>query len=84
MAKVEIYVTSTCPYCDRAKRIFQSKGVSFIQIDVSGDDELRKLMMGRSNGRRSVPQIFINDVHIGGSDDLVALDEQGKLDSMLA
>jgi glutaredoxin 3 len=83
MARVEIYTTEICPYCDRAKRLLKKKGVTYEEIDVSTDDGLRQFMTQRSGGKRSVPQIFIDDVHVGGSDDLHDLDRQGKLDPML-
>ncbi|MDO5621782.1 MAG: glutaredoxin 3 [Paracoccus sp. (in: a-proteobacteria)] len=84
MAKVEIYTTPTCPYCKRAKTLLQSKNVTYTEIDVSRDPSLRDAMTARANGRRTVPQIFIDDKGIGGSDDLHALDAQGKLDALLA
>ncbi|MDI9408216.1 MAG: glutaredoxin 3 [Candidatus Pacebacteria bacterium] len=84
MAKVEIYTTKICPYCVRAKSLLTRKGASFTEIDVSADDNLRDAMILRAGGRSSVPQIFINDQHIGGSDDLYALDKQQKLDPLLA
>ncbi len=84
MAKIEIYSTAVCPYCVRAKQLLQRKGVNeYQEIDVS-DDEKREAMIARANGRRTVPQIFIDDTHVGGFDDLAALDREGKLDSMLA
>jgi glutaredoxin 3 len=83
MARVEIYTTEICPYCDRAKRLLKKKGVAYEEIDVSTDDGLRQYMTQRAGGKRSVPQIFIDDVHVGGSDDLHDLDRKGKLDPML-
>lgn len=83
MADVEIYTTKICPYCVRAKQLFQRKGVEYREIDVSYDDELRNGMVQRAGGRTSVPQIFINGTHVGGCDDLYALDKQGGLDPML-
>jgi glutaredoxin 3 len=83
MAKVEIYTTTICPFCDRAKALLRKKGVAFDEIDVSGDVELRQAMVARANGRRTVPQIFIDNVSVGGSDDLYALETDGKLDSLL-
>jgi len=83
MAKVEVYSTRVCPYCVRAKQLFQRKGVAYTDIMVDGDDALREAMMHRAGGRRTVPQIFINDQHIGGCDDLYALDRQGGLDPLL-
>lgn len=80
---VEIYTTPICPYCFRAKRLLEAKGVSYEEIDVMTDPEKRGEMIHRS-GRRTVPQIFIGDVHVGGSDDLYALEQAGKLDALLA
>lgn len=84
MAAVEIYTTPTCPYCLAAKRLLNDKGVAYREIDVSRDPALRDAMMARANGRRSVPQIFIGAQHVGGSDDLHALDRDGGLDPLLA
>ncbi|WBU63255.1 glutaredoxin 3 [Paracoccus aerodenitrificans] len=84
MAKVEIYTTPTCPFCRAAKQLLDKKGVGYQEIDVSRDASLREKMMERANGRRTVPQIFIDDKHIGGSDDLRAMDQAGKLDPLLA
>ncbi|HEY7687761.1 MAG TPA: glutaredoxin 3 [Dongiaceae bacterium] len=83
MAKVEIYTTQFCPYCFRAKKLLQEKGVAYTEIDVMMDGSRRKEMMERAGGRRSVPQIFINGTHVGGSDELYALDRAGKLTPML-
>lgn len=83
MAKVELYTTMFCPYCSRARSLLQKKGVSFEDIDVMADDDKRNEMIARSGGRRTVPQIFIDGRHIGGSDELVALDREGKLDPLL-
>lgn len=84
MATVEIYTTPTCPFCHAAKRLLASKGTAFTEIDVSRDPALRTAMTQRANGRRTVPQVFIDGHHIGGSDDLHALDAKGGLDPMLA
>ena len=84
MRPVEIYTTQTCPYCHAAKRLLSKKGVSYREIDVSRDPGLREAMTRRANGRRTVPQIFVGEVHVGGSDDLHALDHAGKLDALLA
>ncbi len=84
MARIEIYTTPTCPFCHRAKALLSSKGATFEEISVAGDNAARMAMTERANGRRTVPQIFINDQHIGGSDDLYALESQGKLDALLA
>ena len=84
MPKVEIYTTPWCPYCLAAKRLLQKKGVPYEETDVSADAGLRQAMMQRAGGRHTVPQIFIGGVHVGGSDDLHALEARGKLDPMLA
>lgn len=81
--KVEIYTWATCPYCIRAKALLTSKGVSFQEYSVDGDEGARAAMAQRAQGRRSVPQVFINDQHIGGCDDLHALDARGGLDPLL-
>ena len=82
--KVEMYTWRTCPFCIRAKDLLKTKGVEFVEYKVDGDETARAQMARRANGRRSVPQIFINDQHVGGCDDLYELDWQGKLDQMLA
>ena len=79
---IVMYSTSWCPYCDRARRLLASKNAAFEEIDVESAPEKRAEMLQRS-GRRSVPQIFIGDQHVGGSDDLAALEAAGKLDAML-
>jgi glutaredoxin 3 len=81
--KIEIYTTMFCPFCYRAKALLNSKGVEFTEYDVGGSSDARAKMRERAAGRHTVPQIFIDDVGIGGSDDLAALDRQGKLDEML-
>lgn len=83
MPPVEIYTTRYCPYCHAAKSLLKKKGVNFSEIDVGRDWERREEMIQRANGRMTVPQIFIGMVHVGGSDELHALDRAGKLDSML-
>lgn len=83
-ATVEIYTWSTCPFCLRAKSLLNKKGVNFTEYSIDGDEDARAKMAQRANGRRSLPQIFINDHHIGGCDDIHGLDRQGKLDEMLA
>lgn len=83
MAQVEIYTTQVCPYCVKAKELLKRKGVEPVEIRVDTDDERRDEMLQRAQGRRSVPQIFINDMHVGGCDDLYALESAGKLDEML-
>ncbi len=84
MRPVDIYTTPICPYCGMAKRLLQKKGVAYHEIDVSRDPALRAAMTQRAKGRRTVPQIFIGEVHVGGSDDLHDLDHAGKLDALLA
>ena len=83
MAKVEIYTTNTCPFCRMAKQLLEAKNVVFQEIDVSGDAPGRQAMTERAAGRTSVPQIFIDGTHIGGCDDLYALDASGGLDPLL-
>ncbi len=83
MNHVEIYTTKTCPYCDRAKKLLTKKGIPYHEIDVSSDADLRQSMTDRANGRRTVPQIFIANVSIGGCDDLYALETAGELDALL-
>lgn len=84
MKAVEIYTTPLCGFCHAAKRLLTKKGVEFKETDVSTDAGLRARMMERAGGRRTVPQIFIGGTHVGGCDDLHALDADGKLDPMLA
>ena len=84
MATIEIYTKMTCGYCMMAKRLLKRKDVSFTEIPVGGDRAKLDEMMQRSNGGRTVPQIFINNEHIGGFDDMNALDQAGKLDPLLA
>jgi glutaredoxin 3 len=84
MRPVEIYTTPSCGYCAMAKRLLDRKGVAYTEIDVSRDADLRAAMTRRANGRRTVPQIFIGGAHVGGSDDLHALDRAGRLDALLA
>ncbi len=84
MPKVEIYTKMFCPYCVRAKRLLADKGVGFEEIDITMGGPQRAEMIQRANGRTTVPQIFIGDTHVGGSDDLVALERKGQLDPMLA
>ena len=84
MAKVEIYTKAFCPYCSRALALLRSKGVEPEDIDITMDSARRQEMIGRANGRMTVPQVFIDGQHIGGSDDLAALDARGGLDPLLA
>jgi glutaredoxin 3 len=84
MSAVEIYTTSYCPYCHAAKDLLRRKGIEFSEINVTGDAEGRAAMTRRANGRSSVPPVFIAGNHVGGCDDLYALDEAGELDPLLA
>ncbi len=83
MAKVEIYSSLFCPYCTRAKRLLDQKGIEYVDIDVIADTSKRGEMVSRAKGKTSVPQIFIGGAHIGGCEDLHALERQGKLDGLL-
>ena len=83
MAKIEIYTTPTCPYCHAAKSLLNEKGADYTEITVL-DPALREAMTERAHGRRTVPQIFIDDAHVGGYDDMAALDRRGGLDPLLA
>ena len=81
---VELYTWSTCPFCRRAKQLLDRKGVRYAEYTIDGDEAARDAMVARgTNGRRSVPQIFIDDRHVGGSDDLLELERTGALDEML-
>ena len=84
MAKVEIYTKAFCPYCARAMKLLASKGVTPEEYDITMGGPKRAEMIQRASGRSTVPQIFIDDRHVGGSDDLAALDSAGKLDPLLA
>ncbi len=84
MATIDIYTIRYCPYCHDAKELLSRKGVQFHEIDASGNRDLRNEMIERSNGRSTFPQIFIGATHIGGCDDLYALNEAGRLDPLLA
>jgi glutaredoxin 3 len=83
MASIEVYTTPYCPYCISAKELLRRKGVEFTEINIAGDRERRTEMIGRAGGRMTVPQIFIGDTHVGGCDDLYALEHAGKLDPLL-
>lgn len=83
MVKVEVYTTKICPYCVKAKNLLVKKGVIFTEIDVSDDPEARDALVVKAEGRRTVPQIFIDDQPIGGCDDLYALEASGELDKLL-
>ncbi len=82
-AKIEIYSGDYCPYCVRAKSLLKQRNLEFIEYNVQLDPEKRDEMMSRSNGGRTIPQIFINDKHVGGCDDLFALDKKGQLEDWL-
>lgn len=82
--KIVIYTADNCPYCIIAKKLLDSKGLSYSEINIANDSEKRKALMQKSGGQRTVPQIFINDQHIGGYSDLSKLSIQGKLEKMLA
>lgn len=82
-AKVEIYYWTTCPYCQRALALLDSKGVEYTGYNITGDESARAKMVQRTGGPKSVPQIFINDQHVGGCDDIHALDARGELNSLL-
>jgi len=82
-SNVEIYTTQWCPYCHAAKSLLEQKGVAYKEVDAQ-DPEVRAQMVQRAKGRRTVPQIFIGDTHVGGYDDMAALDRRGQLDPLLA
>lgn len=84
MQTVEIYTKPTCGFCHMAKRLLTSKGVSFSEVNISAQPERRSEMVQRANGGTTVPQIFVGDTHVGGCDDLFALEHSGKLDQLLA
>lgn len=84
MAKVELYTKMMCPYCSRAKKLLADKGVDFAEYDITMGGPKRAEMLQRAGGASTVPQIFIDDAHIGGCDDIVALDRRGGLDPLLA
>ncbi|MDD9719634.1 glutaredoxin 3 [Sulfitobacter sp. PR48] len=84
MKPVEIYTSPLCGFCHAAKRLLNQKGVSFSEVDVLANPDLKPEMIQRANGGRTVPQIFIGETHVGGCDDLFALEREGKLDGLLA
>ena len=84
MPKIEIYTWTTCPYCIRAKALLDSKEAKYTEYNITGDDSARAKMVERTGGPRTVPQIFINGKHYGGSDDIHAMDAKGELDKVLA
>lgn len=83
VVKVEVYSSALCPFCWRAKRLLSKAGINFSEISVDGDPAARRQMMDRAEGRTSVPQIFIDDVPVGGSDELAALAASGELDRLV-
>ncbi|MBB5358375.1 glutaredoxin 3 [Rhodanobacter sp. ANJX3] len=83
MSKIEVYSTAVCPYCVSAKNLLKAKGLEWTEVRIDTDPVQRDAMLTRSGGRRTVPQIFINDQHVGGFDDLVAADRSGKLTQLL-
>ena len=83
MPKIDIYTKIFCPYCTHALNLLESKSVNFNEIKIDGDNAMREIMIERAKGSYTVPQIFINDIHIGGCDDLVALERSKKLDALL-
>ena len=83
MAEIEVYTTPICPYCLSAKDLLRRKGVAFLEINGAGEPQRRAEMIARANGRTTVPQIFVGDKHVGGCDDLYALEEAGELDRLL-
>ena len=83
MKKVVIYTTGLCPFCLLAKRLFAEKDISYQEVDILMDPRARADMVEKSGGRTSVPQIFVDDFHVGGSDDLYALEQEGRLDGIL-
>ena len=82
-AKVEIYTWDNCPYCQRAIELFDSKGIIYTRYRIDGDEDAKEKMAKRADGKESVPQVFIDDNHIGGCDDTYALDEKGELDKLI-
>jgi glutaredoxin 3 len=84
MPKITIYTTRFCPYCHRAKRLLAQKGVTIEEVDVTGDWDARERLMEKAGGRMTVPQIWIGEAHVGGCDELHALERDGKLDALLA
>lgn len=84
MAEVTIYTTNYCPYCVKAKQLFKNKGIAFKEIDVTNNTDARAKLIEKAGGKKTIPQIFIGDYHVGGCDDLYALDEKKELDPLLA
>lgn len=81
---IQVYTTTYCPYCVRAKQLLDKKGAAYTEIDVTGDEAGRMALVEKSGGRKTVPQIFIGNTHVGGCDDLYALDKEGKLDALIS
>ena len=84
MATIELYSGGHCPYCVRAKSLLEKRDLAFVEYDVQAEPEMRDEMLRRTNGARTIPQIFINDRHVGGYDDLYALDKKGELEKWVA
>lgn len=84
MAKIEIYTKAFCPYCPRAKSVFDRRGLMYQEYDITMDSAKRSEMIARADGRTTVPQVFVGGHHVGGSDDLAAADRSGELDALLA
>ena len=84
MTKVEVYTADYCPYCTKAKMLLKNKGVDFIEHDLSGDDAARIALVEKTGGLKTIPQIFINDTHYGGFDQIDALNKSGELDKILS
>ncbi|WP_300377671.1 glutaredoxin 3 [Henriciella sp.] len=83
MQKVTIYTRAFCPFCTRAVSLLQQKGVDFTEIDAGMDPDKKQEMVSRANGARTFPQIFVGDIHVGGCDEMMALEKSGKLDPMI-
>lgn len=83
MSKITIYTTDICPYCVRAKDLLKSKGLKYKEINVTNDNKAREQLIEKANGQRTVPQIFIGNKHVGGCDDLIKINNSGKLDKMV-
>lgn len=82
-AKVEIYTWDNCPYCKRAVELLENKGIQYTRYKIDGDEEARSKMSIRANGKKTVPQVFIDDKHVGGCDDTYSLDSKGELDKLV-
>jgi glutaredoxin 3 len=84
MSNIVIYTKDYCPHCVKAKRLFESKGLNFKEVDITNDVQLQEECFAKSHGRKTVPQIFVNEMHIGGCDDLYAADANGRLAEILS